>query len=287
MRHARQAPWPVPRPSRRYRPGTAQAAAVGSPADRPDLRYAASGHPVAVARASRRITVPASPTVPSASRRRRAMSVKRGKRGGIHVAARHRRRTFRQKLCEQAQFRCPVGRFRSVIIQVVPRQIGKRRGGKTNAVQPELVEAMRRRLDRRMLNADARKLRQAIGQNRPDPVWSNPVRRRNPGAIRPRVPKLAAGLRPVDQIWRRNSTVLVLPLVPVTATTTSGCGPANPAASCARRRRGSRSSNNGRAGTPAGHTVPSGASTAAAPRDTASAMKSRPSPRLPGSAANR
>ena len=81
--------------------------------------------------------------------------------------------------------------------------------------------------------------------------------------------------------------MLVLPLVPVTATTMAGCAPARPAAICASRRRGSGSRSSGRGGTPGGQAVPAGASTATAPRATASAMKARPSARLPGSAANR
>ena len=108
-----------------------------------------------------------------------------------------------------------------------------------------------------------------------------------PGAIRPSVPRLAALVPPAAQIWRRNSTVLVLPLVPVTATTVAGCGPASAAAICASRRRGSGSRISGRGGTPCGQSVPCGASTATAPRATASAMNARPSARLPGSAANR
>ena len=47
-----------------------------------------------------------------------------------------------------------------------------------------------------------------------------------PGAISPNVPRLAAGRPLAAHSWRRNSTVLVLPLVPVTATTVSGCAPA-------------------------------------------------------------
>ena len=54
------------------------------------------------------------------------------------------------------------------------------------------------------------------------------------------------------QSWRMNSTVLVLPLVPVTATTVFGCGPARKAAICASARRGSASMISGRGGTPAG-----------------------------------
>ena len=52
--------------------------------------------------------------------------------------------------------------------------------------------------------------------------------------------------------------MLVLPLVPVTATTVSGCGPASTAAICARRRRGSGSRISGRGGTPGGQSVPVG-----------------------------
>ena len=46
-----------------------------------------------------------------------------------------------------------------------------------------------------------------------------------PSAINPSVPSEAAFLPASRQIWRRKSTLLVLPFVPVIATTHSGCVP--------------------------------------------------------------
>ena len=111
----------------------------------------------------------------------------------------------------------------------------------------------------------------------------------NPGAAsRPSVPRLAALVPPSRQIWRRKSTVLVLPLVPVTATTTAGWRPASRAARL--RQAPARLvvlDQGGAAARLAARRCRSGASTARAPRSTASAMKCVPSVRLPGRAANR
>ncbi len=81
--------------------------------------------------------------------------------------------------------------------------------------------------------------------------------------------------------------MLVLPLVPVTATTVSGRTPARTAAISASIRRGSGSVSSTRGGTSGGQCVPFGASTATAPFLTASGMKSRPSTNTPGTATNR
>ena len=77
----------------------------------------------------------------------------------------------------------------------------------------------------------------------------------------------------------------VLPLVPVTAAMQRGCAPKKRAAISARRRRGSGSRTSGTRQRRRG-AAPGRPSTAAAPRAIASAMKRRPSARLPGSAAN-
>ena len=46
-----------------------------------------------------------------------------------------------------------------------------------------------------------------------------------PGALTPRVPRLAAAIPMCAQIWRVKLATEVLPLVPVTAATTSGWAP--------------------------------------------------------------
>src|SRR4029077_14206258 len=86
------------------------------------------------------------------------------------------------------------------------------------------------------------------------------------------------------QIWRVNSAVEVLPLVPVTAATMRGWRAKKRAALKAKRRRGVSSATSAM---PGGSWVPAGASTATAPLAAASAMKPRPSALLPGRAAKR
>ena len=66
-----------------------------------------------------------------------------------------------------------------------------------------------------------------------------PVEIEPSAVVTPKVPILAARSPAMRQIWRVISTVEVLPLVPVTATMVAGTGLKNPAANCAKARRGS------------------------------------------------
>ena len=66
----------------------------------------------------------------------------------------------------------------------------------------------------------------------------SPVETLSSGVVTPSVPIEAARCPHMRQSWRVISTVEVLPLVPVTATTVSGTGRKNCAASRAKARRG-------------------------------------------------
>src|SRR5579859_1692579 len=106
------------------------------------------------------------------------------------------------------------------------------------------------------------------------------------GPSMPSVPTEAARRPASAQIWRVKLAVEVLPLVPVTAATVSGCGPCSSAASSARRRRGFSSTSTGTAASAWAAAPSASVRMAAAPRPIASAMKRRPSLATPGSATN-
>ena len=130
-----------------------------------------------------------------------------------------------QQLGEQAQLGGAIGASAAVVVQMVARQVGERRGGQPHAVQPELVQPVRGRLHRRVRDAGARQAGEVSAR-----LTGSGVVRPGPGSKPGRdharaCPRLAAGMPPAAQIWRRNSTVLVLPLVPVTATTVVGLRP--------------------------------------------------------------
>ena len=57
-------------------------------------------------------------------------------------------RAGRQQLVEQPQLGREVGLHRAVIVEMVVRQVGEAAGGELHAVEPVLVEAVARRLDR-------------------------------------------------------------------------------------------------------------------------------------------
>ena len=83
----------------------------------------------------------------------------------------------------------------AVVVQVVARQVGERSGRQPHAVQPELVEAVRGRLDRRVPDAGARAGRQGSRARLTGSGVVRPGPGSNPGAITPSVPRLAAGSR--------------------------------------------------------------------------------------------
>ncbi len=110
----------------------------------------------------------------------------------------------------------------------------------------------------------------------------SPVATLPSGVVTPSVPIEAALCPAIRHSWRTSSTVEVLPLVPVTATTSCGNGAKNFAASRANALRGSPS-----AMCAAPVTRASGrATTATAPAETASSMKLSPSNRAPLNAPN-
>ncbi len=131
----------------------------------------------------------------------------------------------RQKGGEEAVLGGPVMRHIAVVIEVVARQVSKRRGGDRHAIEPELVEAVARRLDRHVIDplfgqpGEIAVQRDRIGgRQRAGPVLG----RRSPV---PSVPRLAAGWPSAVQISRVKWTTEVLPLVPVTAAIVRGCRP--------------------------------------------------------------
>ena len=100
--------------------------------------------------------------------------------------------------------------------------------------------------------------------------------------VTPKVPMLADRCPAIRQSWRTSSTLEVLPLVPVTATIISGKGWKNLAASRANSRRGSCAE----MWTAPSTSVSGRDTTATAPCETASGMKSSPLKRAPRKAPN-
>ena len=74
-------------------------------------------------------------------------------RRDVAVGVDDRGRAVRQKLAEEAQLGGEIVLDRRVIVHVVAGQIGEGAGGETNAVEPLLVEAVRRGLHREMRDA--------------------------------------------------------------------------------------------------------------------------------------
>ena len=91
-----------------------------------------------------------------------------------------------------------------------------------HAVEPALLEAVARRLDREMRHLGAGEVGQDLVQL--DRIGRGQVAVHDmvPGATRPIVPRLAALWPAFSQICRRKTVTEVLPLVPVTAATVRG-----------------------------------------------------------------
>ncbi len=92
-------------------------------------------------------------------------------RSDLGVGVDDRRRALRQEVAEQTQLGGKIILGRRVVIHVVAAEIGEGAGGKPHAVEPLLVEAVRRRLHREM--GDAR-----VGERLKRPVEGQRVRRR-------------------------------------------------------------------------------------------------------------
>ncbi len=89
----------------------------------------------------------------------------RGERFHLRPGDHRRRRADRQQLAEQPELGRPVRGHRAVIIEMVPRQVGEAGGGEPHALQPELVEPVRRGLHRRPLDPGRLERRQRLGEH--------------------------------------------------------------------------------------------------------------------------
>ncbi len=129
------------------------------------------------------------------------------------------------KLAEQPQLGLAIGVHVLVIVEMVAAEIGKAHGLKAEAVEPALVEPVAGGFQGDVVDAaglehrQARVQRQRIGRRERCPGGQS-CRRSRCRACR----RLPPAMPLACQIWRTNETTEVLPLVPVTATVTSGCG---------------------------------------------------------------
>ena len=105
---------------------------------------------------------------------------------------------------------------------MVAAEIGEAGGGEAHAVEPALVEAVARRLERRMCDAFAAPARSSIACSATGSgVVRLPYARAVGGDDAERA-ELAAVWPACAKIWRAKAATEVLPLVPVTATSCSG-----------------------------------------------------------------
>ena len=111
---------------------------------------------------SRRITSPYSPTRCSTQATRPGDAGKRFQRDRIERGAGDRGGAGRQQVVEQPQLGQPIGLERAVVVEVVARQVGEAGRREPHAVQPELVEPVRRGLQGRRLHPVARQPGQRV-----------------------------------------------------------------------------------------------------------------------------
>src|SRR5690606_5671764 len=190
----------------------------------------------------------------------------------------HRRTPATDHCGEQPHLGGDVVLHAGVMLEVIARQVGEGAGSRQQRFGAGLAEAVAPRLQR-----PRRPARPVMFER--DVTMSgvvSPVDTLSSGVVTPRVPIEAERWPHIRQICRVISTVDVLPLVPVTATTVSGTGRKNCAARRAKARRGCGS---GRCTAPV--TAASGlATTAIAPAATAAGMKSSPLAVAPWKAPN-
>ena len=91
-------------------------------------------------------------------------AAQRSQRLGFHVGIGDRRRTGRQQRVEQPELRGTIGRHRAVIVEMVARQIAEAGRHQRHAVQPPLLDAVRRGLHRHLPDAGPRQRRPARQQ---------------------------------------------------------------------------------------------------------------------------
>ena len=179
---------------------------------------------------------------PSAPRGRRSRQRRTHLVGLGIVGPDHRRAVRLDHLAEQPHLGLEIGLHGAVIVEMVAAEIGEGGGLHRQAFGAILGKAVARRLERGMgdaLRASPAMLDRKVtmsGVVRPVVTWSSAV-------VTPSVPMVAEGWPAIRHSWRVSSTFEVLPLVPVTAITTSGNGWKNLAASRANSRRGSSAAN--------------------------------------------
>ena len=109
----------------------------------------------------------------------------RGQRRRLHVGLRDRGGAGRQQRLEQPQLGGAIGAHGAVVVEVVAGQVGEAGGGQPHAVQPALVEPVRRGLHRRMLDAGPRRAAPAVRASATGSGVVRPGAGSKPGAIRP------------------------------------------------------------------------------------------------------
>ncbi len=105
--------------------------------------------------------------LPHRSDRHHRMAVEHGRgresREGVGIGVEHGGRAARQQGFEQPQLGRPVGPHGAMIVEVVLGQIEEAGGGEAHAVEPALVDAMRRGLQRQMGDAAVRQPSEQLG----------------------------------------------------------------------------------------------------------------------------
>ena len=133
----------------------------------------------------------------------------------------HRGAARHNQVFEQPQLGGEIGFHGRMIVEMVARKIGESAGGNAHAVEPMLIEAVRRRFQRQMRDALARQLVERAVQfdrvGRGERAVCFALGRHHADGAD------AGGRRPsADQIWRVKAATDVLPLVPVTAAIVAG-----------------------------------------------------------------
>ena len=131
--------------------------------------HACAGAKRSAASSSSRSVSPARPTVSDGAAR--ASGRRDHLAGVLAVGVDDGHAIRRQQLGEQAQLGGEVGLHRRVIVEVVAAEVGEGRGLQSDAIEPELVEAVRGRLERQVRDALLAPAPTACGAGRRDRAW--------------------------------------------------------------------------------------------------------------------